>query len=211
MTFFTVSPLTAEVYYPTLETNKQSCEKGNMKSCSSVADHYLSEKDYAKALAYNNKSCNGNFMHGCAMLAHMYIWGLGVQKNDVMATKLYIRACDEGGIVCGGAASAYSSGKGVKKDYEQAIEYYYRDCSSGKQYACYRIAFIYETATGSVQNFDKALEFYGKMCSSKDEKSCGEIKKHPGGATCEAACGKFKKLYDKVCLTDPKKYCSKYE
>ena len=54
---------------------------------------------------------------------------------------------------------------------------------------------MYSEGQGATILYDKSLGLYKQTC---------DLGKDIG-------CKNFKILYDKLCITDPKKYCSKYE
>ncbi len=80
-------------------------------------------------------------------------------------------------------------------DYQKSYNYFKIACNGGDLVGCINLAHFHNYDTIFPKDYDKALSLYKKACD--------------GGY--DIGCNSFKDLYDKVCLTNPKKYCSKYE
>ncbi len=81
------------------------------------------------------------------------------------------------------------------RDYKKAKEFATKACDGGDATGCNNLGYMYHNNLGIDADYDKALGLYKRACKGNDSMGCDN----------------FKDLYSKVCLTDPKKYCSKYE
>jgi len=187
-------------YGKTFENMKTNCEKGESQACADLARAYFNEKkDGKNALKYAEIACKNNNPRGCTDLAGMYMLGVEVKQDNKKAIELSTKFCDDGFIdACSNLSFIYVSSPPESfgtKDYSKGKFYSEKACSGGNPYSCGNLAKLYENGYGVIMNYDKSLSLYKKACAG-------------GNAS---ACNKFKLLYDKVCLTNPKKYCSKYE
>ena len=80
-------------------------------------------------------------------------------------------------------------------DYKNSYNYFNIACNGGDLVGCINLAHFHNYDTIFPKDYDKSLSLYQKACD--------------GGY--DIGCNSFKDLYNKVCLTNPKKYCSKYE
>ena len=213
------------------------CSQNDAKACTILGVIYATgngtdfQIDYKKAIPLLNIGCNNNTENNeviCNMLGNVYIASGDSEENNMNATKAFKKSCDQNhlescymlGVTyaqsnnyasaqelfekncnenhsnsCGFLGSLYFEGKGVKKNYKKANELYSKACEGNDASSCNYLADTYANGLNVVVDYNQALGLYKKACE--------------GGEN--LACLNFKDLYNKVCLTNPKKYCSKYE
>ena len=198
--FIFTSLLSTSLYAKNMVTLEKECNSKNYQSCADLARVYYNEKkDLKNTLKYTEIACQNNNPQGCTDLAGMYMLGVGADININRAIELSTKPCNDGFIdACGNLSYIYVTSPpealGVK-DYSKAKYYSEKACNGDNPYSCANLAQLYENGYGVMMDYDKSLSLYKKACTD-------------GYST---ACNNFKLLYDKVCLTNPKKYCSKYE
>jgi len=98
----------------------------------------------------------------CA-LGYCYAKGEGVQQDQEMAAKLFLRAAQlkmpEGQY---NLAVCYARGRGVKKDMERAAEMYMKASLNGHKAATSNLGLIYEEGDGVAKDASRAVEIYKK-------------------------------------------------
>ncbi|PIE58512.1 MAG: hypothetical protein CSA33_02285 [Desulfobulbus propionicus] len=160
----TRNPIKAKHFY------EKACGWGYVNSCAELGLMYLKgdtvKKDIKKAYTYFVSSCSGSIVDndttGCYNLAKMYEKGIGCEKNEAQATKLYSQACRRKpriGDACVKLARAYQTGKGVQLDDNAAREYF--------RYAC------------DLGNFEGCVGYHSDGCDRlKNPLACEWLKKH---------------------------------
>ena len=217
----------------------KACNGDLMRSCFYLgAMHHYGEgikQDYKKARKYYNEACSGGYNNACNALGVLYKKGEGVKQDDSKAIKYYAKAC-EGNVLksCFSLAEMYKNGTGVAINHKKAIELFDKsimiskdncdkadsdsdrtrecktynlyqnivafhkteiECNQGSLDSCVTTGIDYADGKSSNQDYDKALGAFNKACEGGNNQGCTN----------------FKNIYNSVCLTNPKKYCSKYE
>ncbi len=146
LNFNAYADLNTDAYHEYKKGNKtravklftRACEKGNMKSCGSLAYMYYTgdgvDKNKKKATSVYSKMCDaGDIILGCYSLAKMYDTGEGTKKNTAKANTLYLMACSSGsGIACNNLAINYHSDN--RKN--EAIKLFKKACDFGYADGC---------------------------------------------------------------------------
>ena len=89
------------------------------------------------------KGCEFGFAPSCNDIANYYVKGLGVEKSDEIAFKLYNASCklnDESG--CYNRGVSYQRGLGIEKNLDNAIKDYVFSCDKNFAYACLNLGLI---------------------------------------------------------------------
>ncbi|RDU62226.1 sel1 repeat family protein [Helicobacter sp. MIT 14-3879] len=118
----------------------KSCEAGNMKSCSSLADtYYFYLNDYFNAKKYYEFSCNNKYSTGCYGLGLLYGKGQGVRQSFEKEDDFYKKACSgKESLGCYNLGVRFQSSTETKNYQSIAKEYYGKACDYGYQEGCDR-------------------------------------------------------------------------
>ena len=154
---------------------------------------YLAIKSLYLDLENKKTLCNNKNFQAC--LEAGLIYSYKILKYDMAHTYFDI-ACKNNIINgCANLSTMYILGLGVNKDYNKAKAFSTKACDGGDAAGCNNLGYMYHNNLGIDTDYNKALSLYKRACKGNDSMGCNN----------------FKDLYDKVCLTNPKKYCSKYE
>lgn len=158
---------------------KNSCYKGDSKSCLVLGDIYsLDEKtkNNLKAFKFYTKACDFKLAAGCYNLGFMYHYGKGVEFDIFKAINLYSIACDGGDSKgCLALGYIYFSAQVVERNYKKARDLFQLSCESGEAVACRNLGEIYNFAKGVKQDSVKAESLFYKACDGGDVVGCSRI------------------------------------
>ena len=165
-------------YVECLEKNAESCYMlGVMlaKGEGGKQDYKLARVAYQQAIDLGDTDSLGG-------LAHLYSKGLGGEKSQVKATKLFEASCNAGttGVNyenCYNAGNHYYFGQGVKQNYFKSVEYYKKSCNGVYAYGCDALGLAYYNGEGVKQSNSMAKKYFGKACDGKVEEGCNHYAK----------------------------------
>lgn len=111
------------------------------------------------------RGCDRGNMGSCVNLAVIYVEGIGVEKNNQEAFRLFRLACDggEGPLrlhACTNLGGMYASGRGTEKDYQQSFRLFEIGCNGGITHACNNLAVQYDRGWGINADKEKASQLY---------------------------------------------------
>ncbi|BBF91582.1 serine/threonine-protein kinase [Blastochloris tepida] len=137
------------------------------------------EKDYDKALALALPWAKQDNRDAQFLVAKLYEFGRGTERNMAEAFRWYRRAAEKGH-----AKSAYRVGAfyqqgwgGVAVDLQRALEWYTRAADAGDMEATYFLALMYYKGEGVAQpDNGKAFELFSRVAQSTSPKSAAARK-----------------------------------
>ena len=107
-----------------------------------------------------------------ALAAHMYIIGIGIEKNPNEAIKLYEKASELGsGIATYNLGRMYEKGEFFNKDCKKALELYNKAAEQGNSKAFHKIISSYKDGNSDLEvvaNVDKMVEYIFKAADFGD-------------------------------------------
>ena len=194
---FTLVLVATALFAADLKELSKECEQGSKKAC---INFFYASNDLAKNAEFAHKLCkNGHFL-GCDMLANLYNYGLGVEKDAKKALEFYKKSCDggedEGCLGLGAMQMALKDENGAKtlqrllssddlrvKTFvnfalfgadEKNLANAKALCQS-EQYAdgCLLLAMFYDKAA----EYEKSAPLYKQACDKGVKQACGLIKK----------------------------------
>ena len=152
--------------------------------------------NYEKAIQLYKKAIQMNCEFGYYLLGRMYAFGIGVEENDQIAARYWIKGskisvCDRGcNLFCG---YIYEYGIGVKKDEQKAFKYYQLATDQGNYGAKYYLGKCYLEGKGVAPD----IEYGIKLCYESAFEGCShamfELAKIYGT-------DEYGKKNDKLCL-----------
>ncbi|RHZ89466.1 hypothetical protein Glove_13g30 [Diversispora epigaea] len=106
------------------------------------------------------KLYNINKEIGIFSLAHMYLNGLGVEKDTKKAFRIYHKLAYEGSkVALNSVAYCYDNGFGVEKNEEKAFELYLKSAENGFLLAQFNVGWCYEYGTGITKDETKGFQW----------------------------------------------------
>ncbi len=172
-----------------LDEIKIACDKGDIKTCSILADLYYdgtgaAKQDFKKSFQLHSKICDKGDSSSCRKLGNMYSEGIGVKKNRTKAKKLYKKviklahqSCNNGNAKeCLLLSFLYKRGEFIKKDLEMAKSFETKACQYEQKTnnaaspisACYYIALTEKDTV-------KANKLYLASCNAGAADSCKQL------------------------------------
>ncbi|RHZ60947.1 hypothetical protein Glove_350g138 [Diversispora epigaea] len=109
------------------------------------------------------KFYNINKEIGIIRLAHMYLYGRGVEKDLKKCFQIYSKVADEGSnaaLIC--MAYCYYKGFGVEKNEEKAFKLYLKSAEKGNIIAQNGVGYCYEKGTGIAKDEVKGFQLHLK-------------------------------------------------
>ena len=163
------------------------CLKKDAESCWMLG-HYFEDgkggsQDYKLArVAYQNAIDLGD-TNSLGSLAHLYAKGLGGEKSQVKAAKLFEASCSAGTTDanyedCFNAALRYEKGEGVRQNNFKAVKLYRKACNGKYAYACNNLGSMYYYGKGVRQDKSTAQMYYGKACDMGSDLGCENYAKN---------------------------------
>lgn len=110
------------------------------------------------------------------MVARLYQYGVGVQKNALQAVKWYRKAADQGyGIAQTNLGLCYMKGQGVQQDYTEAVKWFRKAAAQGHASAQCLLATSYTTGHGVEQDYSEAVNWYRKAAEQGSARAQGGL------------------------------------
>jgi TPR repeat protein len=132
-------------------------------------------KDMPKAIELSRKACDDGEGPACERLAEMYDEGNGVMRDQIVARKIYTRACElDAG--CNNLGVMYLRGEGGDADAEQAKNFFEKACNRDDATGCLNLARMKRDGTvrGNV-NLADAAELFDRACKAGNKEACDEL------------------------------------
>lgn len=118
-------------------------------------------KDYLKALQIWLPLAQNNDLAAQRNIAHIFRYGLGVEKDPKEAFEWYLEAADRGlSRAQANVADMYLKGEGVNKDSYKAAVYFNRAAVAGHVIAQHYMGLLYESGRGVPKNQALAMGWY---------------------------------------------------
>lgn len=128
------------------------------------AIEYLSQKNYEKGIPLLQKSAELGNAEAQYNLGYCYEFGLGINKDEKIATSWYQKSADQNynnGLYA--MMMAYSDGKGVQTNYDKAFEYAMK-CAKNDDATCiFNVVTAYKEGIGTAIDKQKMLEWAYKI------------------------------------------------
>lgn len=158
---------------------KDSCERGFLLSCHSLAVLYYEDKstneDRSHAVALLQKACDGGFMLACSNLGDLYFYGSGglVARDPSLRRQLYQKACERGNLWgCTQVALKLANERPSSlSDFSRIAQLLQRACDGGEPFACVTMTNLgqryYDKNTlGDVQGLLRVAQLFKNSCNS---------------------------------------------
>jgi hypothetical protein len=108
--------------------------------------------------------------HAQCQLGHMYMFGMGVPKEDAEAMKWYQKAAQQGNASAQLSLGVmYATGQGVPRNYAEAVKWVQKAAEQGNPYAQFTLGGMYERGDGVPQDVAKAVELYRMAAEQGDD------------------------------------------
>jgi len=157
------------------------------KGCRQLA--YLLEdgkggnQDYKLAREFYQKAIDLGDTDSLGALAHLYSKGLGGEKSQFKATKLFEKSCNVSSEElkyedCYNAGGRYDRGEGVRQDNFKAVKLYRKACNGGEASGCNNLGYMYYYGKGVRQSKSMAQMYYGKGCDLGSDMACENYAKN---------------------------------
>jgi len=163
------------------------CLEKNAKSCGMLG-YYLEEgkggsQDYKFARLAYQQAIDLEDTSSLGSLAHLYSKGLGGERSQFKATKLFEKSCNLSSEKlkyenCFNAGNKYADGKGVRQDNFKAVKFYQKACIGGYAESCNSLGWMYKYGKGVRQSNSTAQMYYGKGCDLGSDLACENYAKN---------------------------------
>ena len=131
-------------------------------------------KDLVEARRVALAMCEGD-AH-CTDAAYFLSRGLGGPRDEVRATDLLAKGCDQDDYPsCTELGSRYREGRGQSKDPSRAVELFKRGCDGGDPPACDMLSRAYASAEGVPRDLARALTLARAACDSGGVEGCATV------------------------------------
>ena len=127
------------------------------------------EQNYDYAFSLSNNACLKNVMRACVILGTQYLYGHGVDKNPIEASKIYKWTCNK--LIAVGCHN-YGMSFYNEHDYTEALTWLVKGCELGARSSCNNLGYMYANGLGEKDN-DKAKMYYNKACELEHPNACG--------------------------------------
>lgn len=146
-----------------LKYYQEVAETGNLEALTVVADHYYSEDDYEKALAWYHKAESSKDPYVLYSLGVMYFDGEGTEV-DYKKGNEYYREAAEGGYsdAMYQLGFSYNDGLGVKQDFTKALYWLEKTAVLGDPSGMYNTGISYLNGEGVKVNCETAIKWFTK-------------------------------------------------
>ena len=167
------------------EKRDAACKAKDAKSCGTLASIAHRQKNYEKSFNYAKKGCDaGKDDTSCKLLAYMYYYGQGVEKDDKKSFNLYEGLCERNVYNMYSIMSHfYTDGVGMKQDIKKGKEILEALCYDKYTEDRANLAVLYESDQYGMKDKKKATELYTMAC-----------KHNPKGSACDKIGGMNKRL-----------------
>ena len=185
------------------EKRDAACKAKDAKSCGTLASIAHRQKNYEKSFDYAKRGCDaGKDDTSCKLLAYMYYYGQGVEKDYKKSFNLYEGLCDRDIYdMCAILSHFYTDGVGIKQDIKKGKKILEKLCYDKYKEGCANLAVLYESDQYGMKDEKKATELYTIACKDDPKSpSCDKI----GGTSkrLEFFCTEKKRGYSCVELAD---------
>jgi len=102
-----------------------------------------------------------------AWVGSLYANGDGVELDDGLAFKWYLKSAEGGNVQAQSNIGAiYAMGKGVPRDNEEAVRWFEKAAEQGDAHGQFNLAVLLTSGTGVEKNIKKAAEWYRAAAES---------------------------------------------
>ncbi|NKB63812.1 MAG: sel1 repeat family protein [Gammaproteobacteria bacterium] len=152
-----------------------SVEKNNNDSVSLASGIAAFEaKNFAQSLGLLGPLADQGNVDAQYRLAIMYQNGLGVVRNELLATKWMIAAANQGfSLAQHGLGFMYMEGDCVAKNGAKAVSWFKKASDQGLVGSQTTLAMMYEVGNGVEQNMEEAKKWYRLAGFNEDEMNLG--------------------------------------
>ena len=131
-------------------------------------------KNFAQSLGLLGPLADKGHVDAQYRLAIMYQNGLGVVRNELLATKWMIAAANQDfPLAQHGLGFMYMEGDCVAKNGEKAVSWFKKAADQGMVGSQTTLAMMYEMGNGVEQNMEEARKWYRLAGFSEDEMNLG--------------------------------------
>lgn len=145
------------------------CFSQNSEELNKKGIELLIQKKYEQAIPLLWKSAELGNAEAQYNLGYCYEFGVGVAKDEKIATSWYQKSADQNyndGLYA--MMMAYSDGKGVEPNYDKAFEYAMK-CAKNDDATCmFNVVTAYKDGIGTPKNKQKMLEWAMKLAKLKN-------------------------------------------
>lgn len=184
----------------------RGCSSGASSSCNNLGlifynDERGLEINQKKAAKLFKKSCEDGGVEGCANLARMHFYGIGVEKDLLLARGMSEQACSQfSPNGCNLLGVIYLDGLNISKDYTRAKDLFTKSCAGQFAKGCYNLGRIYNAGFGVKIDYGLASKYFGLSCDGGFSFGCYELGNMYGwGRGLEADKEKQLLFYKKSC------------
>ncbi|MEL7106245.1 MAG: tetratricopeptide repeat protein [Pseudomonadota bacterium] len=188
-----------------------ACEGGLTEDCvdEGTAAYRLGGERAAQLLM---ASCEGGDMRGCSFLGLVYNEGVGVEVDQDLAFKSYLKACDGGEpISCANIALQFKRGDFGEVDFGAALAYYERPCEEGFSGGCTALGADLEQGELPGGDDIRIRALYEKACDGEDMRGCHNLSSFVGrGRGGDFDPDRATALLERACIGGFQRSCSVY-
>lgn len=145
--------------------------------------------DYAKAFqCFSQATAAGH--HGAqAVLAALYMDGLGVSKDPFMGVRLALASAEHGNPTAQSLLGrAYLIGEGTKRDYSKAAYWLAKAVENGRPEALANLAALYDAGQGVTQSREYAISLFERLLHLDPANGIEQVKFFAAGGNLSAKC-----------------------
>ncbi|KAI8874824.1 HCP-like protein [Backusella circina FSU 941] len=125
--------------------------------------------DYSKAFEYYTLSASHGNRIAQFRLADLYFQGLGVEKDEQTAIKMYSDVITDSDHFSCYLSEMYQTGKNGLQDFSKAVEYNKQVKGFNYGYALRNCGILYEYGSGVEQSYEKALQCYNEATQYRNK------------------------------------------
>ena len=123
-----------------------------------------------EAVRWLRKAAESNIVDAASELAHMYHFGLGVEKSIDRAGLWYMKAAEQGNAEAQfRIGELFDEGRGVKQSYDNAAKWYLKAAENGVVEAQYRVASMFMEGRGTKKSVKTGVKWYRKAAFGHHE------------------------------------------
>lgn len=160
---------------------KKTCDKGDLKSCSTIADIYEEIKNPKQSSVYRKKACESGYIKDCLYVGSYHESGNYAKKDYKKALEYYNKGCNADFMCVNRGVHIKIVEPYVKPstknpfpmldrkqdkyiDDNKTAKEYEQECNAGKSVACYNLGIIYQNGKKAKKDIKKASLLYEKSC-----------------------------------------------
>ncbi|MGS2765307.1 T9SS type A sorting domain-containing protein [Sinomicrobium sp. M5D2P9] len=122
---------------------------------------FATDPDLLKDYAFVQEKANQGDIHSLLFLGNMHLMGMGVEVNEDLAFKYYMKAARQGNLTAEyHIGNAYMKGAGCEIDFSKAMHWFRLSAEHGNEHAAYAIGYNYLKGFGVPQDYKKAIEWF---------------------------------------------------